>query len=361
MRAAKRGSGRGLSLCLSLMAGLLALPACAQTPLKAIVTAENAAGRFNGIVVASVEGQSTEAIPAGRLSKTRKAATLDTPWRLASISKQITAVLVMMSVERKEVSLDTPLKAVLPEFADLPSGNVTVKALVRHQSGLPDPSETPANADGVAQFYSHDKADHGFCRGPLRADPEAFHYNNCDYYLLSDVLEKVTGRPFAQLLEERISGPLGLKTLRLYQPGDREPFTAVDSDGAPEPVLSLSVYEAAAGIKGSARDLMRFDTALMSGRLLSRDSLKALWEGEPSLGYVALGAWAYTVKPTGCAQAMTVVERRGAVGNVQTLNLIWPERQGVIIAFSRTAATDWGQLWQDKGFMRDLVVAAWCR
>jgi CubicO group peptidase (beta-lactamase class C family) len=269
-------------------------------------------------------------------------AALDSPWRLASISKQITAVLVMMSIEKGQLKLDTPIADILPAYADLPNGKVTIRALLEHTSGLPDPSETSPNSDGIPKFYLNDRADHAFCRGTLRSTPGEFHYNNCDYYVLADVLEKVTGDSFSVLLHDRISGPLGLRTLHLYRPGEPEVFKAVDEHGVAEPKIVLSSYEGAGGMSASAADLLAFDQALMAGRLLSADSLKVLWKGERSLGYVALGAWAYTVKPSGCSAPLTLVERRGNIGDVQVLNLMWPARQASLIVFSNTSATDWG-------------------
>jgi len=334
----------------------------AQVPaIQRRLEAEHLAGKFSGTAVVTLDDRQIYAGGIGIVNaNTGLLANSETPWRLASITKQLTAVLVMQEVERGHLSLDQSLGDLLPQFKDNASSGVRIRQLLQHTSGLPDPSETPVTKEGVPAFYTADKADHDFCAGTPRAAAGGFHYNNCDYYLLADILRVTTGRSFAALISERISGPLKLKSLHVYAPGETEAFVAIDGADGKEPPYKMSSFEAAAGLSGSAADLEAFDRALMSGRLLRPESLKVLWQGDPNLGYVALGAWGYTVKLAGCKTPLTLVERRGGVGDVNVLNLIWPERKGALIVFSNNGATDWGQLWQDSGLMRDLVVAAWC-
>ena len=110
----------------------------------------------------------------------------------------------------------------------------------------------------------------------------------------------------------------------------------------------------------TADDLLKFDRALIDGKLLGPAATKAMWDGDPKLGYAALGAWSYPVKPRGCTAAQHIVERRGEVGNVQVRNLIAPERGIAIVAFTATSTTDFGEPWQGKGLTFELLSAALC-
>ena len=349
----------------ALMAGLSVFTSASAQDIAALETrldAEHKAGRFSGVAIISLDQKIIFDRSFGEINaQTHLIATSNTPWRLASITKQITAILVMQAIERGELGLDQTVGNLLPAFKGTMSGVVTVKQLLTHTSGFPDPSETPVNAKGVPAFYAVTRADHAYCAGTPRTALGEFHYNNCDYYVLSDILTAVTGKSYARLLRERISRPLGLKTVRLYGAAEKELFVATDDKGGVEPPYRISSFEAAAGLSGSASDLLAIDNALMSGKILKPESLKVLWNGEPNLGYVALGAWSYTVKPKGCSAPLTLVERRGAVGDVNVLNLMWPERKSAVVVFSNNGATDWGQLWQDSGLMRDLAFAAWCK
>jgi CubicO group peptidase (beta-lactamase class C family) len=322
-----------------------------------------AKGELSGIVLITKDGKEVYASAVGEMNRsTHSRATPNTPWRLASITKQITAVLVMQEVEAGHLKLDDTLGNLLGTFRKAPAANVTVRQLLQHTSGLPNPSSTPTAPGQMPAFYLKAKADHAFCAGQMRAVPgDGFDYNNCDYYLLADILQTKTQRRFSQLLADRLARPLGLKSLKLYTTkGPAEAFVGYDETGAREPRFAMSSYEAAGAITATAADLAKFDAALMEGRLLRLDSLKVLWAGDASLGYEALGAWSYTVQPSDCAAPMALIERRGQIGNIQTLNLLWPEQHASLIVFSNLSTTDFGQLWQDKGLMRDLAVAAWC-
>lgn len=289
-----------------------------------------------------------------------------TVWRWASVTMQVVAVLVMQEVERGHISLDTPATTYLPGVS-LPGGDaVTVRRLLNHTSGLYDPNSGPAGPDGTPLAYLRSKM-----RAPKGLDPqclkpsgrkpgEGFVYNNCDYVVLGSLLEAVTGKPFATLVQERIATPLGLKSLRVLKPGDRDDIVAVDAKGGTDANVDPGRYGSAANLAGTADDLLAFDRALIDGKLLNAASTAEMWKGDPKLGYAALGQWVYQVALKGCATPQRIVERRGEVGNVQVRNLIAPDRGIAIVAFTATSATEFGEPWQGKGLTYDLLQAALC-
>ena len=74
------------------------------------------------------------------------------PWRWASVTKQVIAVLVMQEAARGTINLDQPVARYLPALASPNAQRITVRQLLRHQTGLPNPDDTPANAEGVARL-----------------------------------------------------------------------------------------------------------------------------------------------------------------------------------------------------------------
>ena len=76
-----------------------------------------------------------------------------TLWLWASVSKQVTAVLVMQQVEAGKLSLDESIKTYLPEFTGASGARVTLRQLLQHMSGLPNPSDTAPDSDDVPAFY----------------------------------------------------------------------------------------------------------------------------------------------------------------------------------------------------------------
>ena len=287
-------------------------------------------------------------------------------WRWASVTKQVVALLVMQEVEKGRVALDAPASNYLPNVT-LPGGDaVTVRRLLTHTSGLYDPNSGPAGPDGTPLTYLRSKtpAPRGLdpqCLKPSGHAPgEGFVYNNCDYIVLGALLEAVAAKPFATLVRERIAKPLGLKSLRVLKPGDRDDIVAIDEKGATDAAVDPGRYGSAANLAGTSNDLLKFDRALMGNKLLGKAATEEMWKGDSKAGYAAFGVWSYPVKLKGCAAAQHVVERRGQVGNVQVRNLIAPERGIIVIAFTASSVPDFGEPWQGKGLTWELLSAALC-
>jgi CubicO group peptidase (beta-lactamase class C family) len=332
-----------------------ALGAARAAPSGLQVQADALAARgFTGeFIVARWDGQQGRTL----LSRRYGLPGAEPRWRWASVSKQVAAVLAMQAQQRGLLSLDDPVRRHWPEWAG--PADVTLRQLLLHTSGLPNPDATPASRDGMPGFYRRGgpvaQEAAGFCAGPALAPAgHGFSYNNCDTLVLAEVLARVEHQPYSALVQG-LAKRIGARTLRLVE-GDEGP-TPLPAD-APQPRLAR--FGAAGALQGQASDLVAFDLALVSGRLLDEVSRAELWRGDPKLGYVAPGAWAFTARLRGCAAPVELVERRGDVGGVQVRNLLAP-RQGVaLVLFTPDAEREFGELWQGRGLMFDLASAAVC-
>lgn len=278
-------------------------------------------------------------------------------WRWASVTKQVVAILVMKQVEAGTIDLDQPVATYLPAFRSANAGTATIRNLLQHRAGLPNPADAPG-------FYSADfKGSRdpltGFCAGPVTGAPGGdWAYNNCDYMVLGAVLEAVTGLSWDKLFMRDIATPLGFEFAGAY-PGEQ--FTRWGFiDGKREAEVDLSAYGAAAGLYGEPDDILAIDVALMRGQLLGPEALAEMWKGDPALGYMALGQWVFEVPLKGCDAPVRIVERRGDIGAVQVRNFILPDKQMAVVAFSQEKPFDFGEVWQGSGFSHDLLAAAAC-
>ncbi|MBD0318867.1 MAG: beta-lactamase family protein, partial [Gemmatimonadetes bacterium] len=345
--------------------GLLtaAAPAAAQSAALDRVVEAARAGGFSGVVLVGDTGSVLYERAVGTSDReSGRALSPADPWRWASVSKQVTSVLVMQQVEAGRLSLDATVADLLPTFRGPNARQITVRQLLQHTSGLPNPTDTPG-ADGIPGFYrtpvlrgSVDAAAAaGYCSGTPKAEPGArFEYNNCDYLVLGAILERVTGMTYADLLERRIARPLGLRTLRVRRSGDRPERVAGYLDtGARDTALDLGTYSASGGLYGTPRDLLAFDRALLRGTLLSPASRDQLWAGDPKLGYAGLAVWSFPARLAGCARPVQLVERRGHIGGIQVRNILVPSRGIAVIAFANSPATEFGEVWQGKGLTHD--------
>jgi len=358
----------------ALLAGLAtSIAANATTPatdaVAAVVSRAHDAGHFDGLIVLDRNDATLYRATFGDADRANhRAHAVDERWRWASITKQVTAVLVMQSVERGRLRLDGTLDDYLPGFGTPAMSAITVRQLLQHTSGLANPDDTAPDADGIPAFYRGSPAKGtpvpAVCAGAMKRTPgERFEYNNCDYLVLGAVLERATGLSYAALVQRQIGKPLGLRTLAPIAASARpQPDRVIGyvDGGKSESLLDIGRYGAAGALYGTADELLRFDRALMSGKLVSASGTADLWRGDPKLGYVALGAWSYPAKLAHCAASIDIVERQGEIGGIRTLNVLAPKRHVALIAFSNTAATDWGQVWQGSGLLHDLLDAALC-
>jgi D-alanyl-D-alanine carboxypeptidase len=286
-----------------------------------------------------------------------------TEWRWASVTKQLIAVLVMQEVEAGHINLDQPLKRYIPRFLSPNADKITVRQLLRHQSGLPNPDDGYENGK-VPAFYAADRRHRdpltGFCAGkPKNAPGGNWDYNNCDYMVAGALLQAVTGKPWQTLVRNRIAKPLKLESLRAFPVKRWVRWGKID--GKREPAINIAAYDASGALLGSPGDLIAFDMALMKGKLLSPASLATMWDGVPELGFVALGQWVFSAPLAGCAGPVRIVERRGAIGGVEIRNFMLPDLKIAVAAFSDSAPFDFGEIWQGRGFSYELLSTAACK
>ena len=207
-------------------------------------------------------------------------------------------------------------------------------------SGLPNPDDMPTFYLRTTSGVGGTTDALGYCAGPSNAEPGAgFAYNNCDTIVLGAVLERATGLSFARLLQKRLAAPLHLSTLAMAPPGSgiAKTVRGVGEDGSAEPPVELATFGPAGGVTGSAMDLVRFDQALLTNALLPPDATTTMWQGDPRLGYVALGAWSFPAPLKGCVGPVALVERRGEIGGVEVRNLLAPKLGRALVVFADRA------------------------
>ncbi len=279
-------------------------------------------------------------------------------WRWASVSKQVTAALVLRETDAGRIALDVPVSTYLPGFADSARAGITVRHLLQHTSGLPNPDAGTSDADGMPRVYRERGPDVGdvayarVCRGPLLTSPgTSFSYNNCDYLVLGALLRARTGQTPSQLLAKLLG--------KSWTPGAKETIRGYLTKSTAEPPFELATFGSAGAFAGTVDAMLTFDRRLM-GSLLSPAAKSELWRGDPKLGYAALGAWVFDAKLGSCTAPERLVERRGAIGGVQVRNVLLPTRGMVLILITNRADVEFGEVWQGRGLTYDALTAATC-
>jgi CubicO group peptidase (beta-lactamase class C family) len=190
----------------------------------------------------------------------RRAATADTPYRLGSVSKPITATAVMVARERHLLDLDHPVNDYLGT-AKLRAGtgrpsDATVRRVIQHMAGLPEHSEAYYR-DEAGQPPSLETAIRRYAV-LTRPPGEKFVYSNLGYAVLGRALQHVSGRSYGDFLRDEVFGPLGMNQSAVPGPHLNEVGAAgYLADGTREVEYARS-FVPAADVYASAHDLARF-------------------------------------------------------------------------------------------------------
>ena len=138
-----------------------------------------------------------------------------TNFRLASVTKQFTAMAILMLVDEGKLTLETTLGKLYPEANDYAKG-ITIQQILRHQSGLPD-YEPLVPAEGE---QAHDAAVLRLMLEEGYFEPGTeYRYSNSGYAVLAMIVEKLSGQSFAEFLDARIFTPLGMDGTVAYEKG----------------------------------------------------------------------------------------------------------------------------------------------
>lgn len=214
--------------------------------------------------------------------------TEETVFEIGSVTKQFTAVALLMLVEEGKIGLDDRISKHLAGVPEAWSA-VTVRHLLTHSSGiqnylaLPDFPDIHGSHGSKGSGASHDEITALFFKHlQLEFPPgETWAYSNSGYLLLGNIVEKVSGKPYWQLLEDRIFEPLGMAATRSSEPKAIIPNRASGYEWRGDrfenrPALAENAY-AAGSIVATVRDLARWDIALSTGKLLGASSREQAW------------------------------------------------------------------------------------
>ena len=204
-----------------------------------------------------------------------------TVYRLASITKPITATAVLQLVEAGKVDLDAPVQRYVPAFPAKP-WPVTARHLLAHQSGIRNWSQEEFH--GMRRFPTVTDALALFKDDPLLFEPgTSTHYTSLGYNLLGAIIEGASGLPYDRYLAERVFQPAGMETARVEDVLALVPHRAhgYQRGGAGEILNSapsdVSNRVAGGGLAATAEDVAKFAVAIQRGTLLKPSTARAAW------------------------------------------------------------------------------------
>jgi CubicO group peptidase (beta-lactamase class C family) len=201
--------------------------------------------------------------------------TPDTKFRIASVTKPFTAVLILQLVSENKLDLHKPISTYLNDFPKELGDKITIHHLLTHTSGLIRDVDSDKK-----QFLNPKQIIELIAKEPLLFEPgERFEYSNCGYNLLGYIIESITGKSYKEVLNEKIFKPLNMKNSGYYR---HKTILENRSSGYSNNFLDYrnanyfdySNAYASGAIYSTVEDMLLFDQALYSEKLLPKDLLK---------------------------------------------------------------------------------------
>jgi CubicO group peptidase (beta-lactamase class C family) len=214
---------------------------------------------------------------------------ISSEFELASITKTFTGVAIMQLVEAGKLKLTDNVKKFFPNF---PYDGITVKLLLSHRSGMMNyvyfiddiwrkekrNMKKGVSNQEVMQVIADVKPN------PYTKPDKVFHYNNSNFMVLAAIIEKVTGKPYADYMMVNVFKPAGLKNTHVYSTTvyPKIPVDVVGHDRTWRYSVVQNFLDGPVGDKGiysTLHDLVLYDKYLKNGRLLTKKSLDSAYTG----------------------------------------------------------------------------------
>ncbi len=328
--------------------------ACAQNKvekLDALISAYVKEGQFNGSVLVAEKGEIIYKKGFGMANMEWDIPNQpDTKFRLASVTKQFTAMLIMQLVSDNKLKLDVPITTYLPDYPKKNGDIITIHQLLTHSSGIPNYTSFPNFREIMNNSYSPKELVNLFADSTLEFTPgERFQYSNSGYILLGYIIEKITGQSYEQVLQDKIFTPLNMNNSGYDHNSSviknrASGYNQVGNNFQNANYIDMSVPFSAGGIYSTVEDLYLWDQALYTEKLLPlkyRDLLFAanIPAGDHYYGY----GWEMGKMPVGSSgEKVETISHSGDINGFNTEITRIPSDKILVVLLNNTGG---GQLY----------------
>ncbi len=197
-------------------------------------------------------------------------------YRIGSISKTFTAVLILKAIEEQRMTLDQTLIEFYPNINN--AYMITIEQLLYQRTGIHSFTDDDDYNSWKTEFKSEKELIDIISKGKIEFEPDSiFSYSNPNYILLAFILQQVYGKAYADILKEKITQPLQLRNTFYggkINPDKNECHSYTYTGGwEKETETDMSIPTGAGAIVSTPSDLVNFGNALMKGKIISKESL----------------------------------------------------------------------------------------
>jgi len=242
-------------------------------------------GLFNGSVLVSENGNVILSKGYGYADiDSKMECTPETKFRIGSITKQFTSMLIMQLVEKRKIKLDGKLSDYLPYYRKDNGDKITIHNLLTHTSGIPNyTNDREFMQNGLTKKYSPKELVEKLCSGNLDFEPgTSWNYSNSGYVILGAIIEEVTGKNYEDVLKENILIPLEMNNSGYEHNDIKMTNQAIGYDNNPDAVvvsryIDMTIPFAAGAMYSTVEDLYKWDRALYTDKLITKESKEKMF------------------------------------------------------------------------------------
>ena len=265
----------------------------------------------------------------------------DMVFRVGSITKQFTAIAVLQLMEQGKLSLQDDITRFIPDYPTQ-AYKITIEHLLTHTSGIKSYTNVPEFAGYAKDDFTPAEAIDKFKNLPMEFAPGTkWNYNNSGYFLLGYIIEKVSGKSYREYIEQNLFEPAGMTSSLYgsdakivenraygYEPNGDRPSNA-------EYISMLLPYSAGA-IMTTVGDLYKWNRALISGKLVKKETLeKAFSEYKLSNGKGTGYGYGWMLRQI---QGSRTIEHGGAINGYLSNAIYLPDEDVFVAVFSNNTA-----------------------
>ena len=258
-------------------------------------------------------------------------------FEIGSITKQFTAVSILMLEERGQLSVNDEITKYIPDYPTQ-GKTITIHHLLNHTSGIKSYTGMPSFMKEARTDMTPTELIDKFKNEPMEFDPgTAYKYNNSGYVLLGHIIEVISGKSYADFIQTNIFDKVGMTnsyygSMTKIIPNRASGYSETESGFQNANYLSLTLPYAAGSIMSTTEDLLKWQNAISANLLIKRSSLeKAINGSKLNSGEVIPYGYGWI---KGNVNGSTTVEHSGGIFGYSTNGIFLPEENVYVIGLS---------------------------
>ena len=301
--------------------------------------------RFSGYILVARKGKVLFEKGYGQSNREWETAnSATTRFRIASITKQFTAMLVMQLKQAGKLDLQATVCDYLPGYRKDTGSEITIHHLLTHTSGVPEYTDMDFDNLSRQHYQAPQQIIDLFCDKELEFTPgTAYRYSNSGYVLLGAIIEAVTQKSYEEVLREQILQVAGMNETGMDRTNEILPqraygYKRVNGGYENAGFIDMSCIYAAGGIYSTAGDLLLWERALYSDILLSEENKKIMFT--PFLDNYAYGIAVVKNHIPQLGKDVNFMFHQGGLPGFRSMLMTLPDDETTIIILSNDQDTD---------------------